>query len=183
MQHDTTHRAKRVNMDWDPNNSGDSTATHYFLQPGYIFVPDYGVSISAVIGSGVSVCIFDRKKRIGGMNHFQFPYMAAKGKTTSLYGNVATITLINMILAQDSKKNHLEAQIFGGAYIPQKNNQDIGRDNVKMARHILSKSKIQIISEDVGGEKGRKVVFNTSTNEIAVLKVDSLREMDWYPYQ
>lgn len=156
---------------------------YYFLQPGYIFMPDQSISISTVIGSGVSVCIYDKKIQIGGMNHFQLPYMATKGKTTALYGNIATIALIKMMLAHGSKRKHLEAQIFGGAYNPKKNDKDIGRENIKIARNILLKSKISIISKDVGGEKGRKVVFNTDTNEIAVLKVDSLRDDDWYPYQ
>lgn len=157
--------------------------THYFLQPGYIIVPDQSLSISTVIGSGVSVCIYDRKKRTGGMNHFQFPYMATKGKTTALYGNVATIALLKMMSAHKPGKNHFEAQMFGGAFNPQKNDKDIGRDNIEIARKVLLKSNIPIISEDVGGEKGRKIVFNTSTSEVAVLKVDTLRDIDWYPYQ
>jgi chemotaxis protein CheD len=156
---------------------------NYFLKPGYIFVPDQSISISTVIGSGVSVCIYDKKNRIGGMNHFQLPYMATKGKTTAVYGNIATIALIKMMVAHDSQKKYWEAQIFGGAYNPKKKDEDIGRENIEIARKILSKCKISIISEDVGGEKGRKVVFNTGTNEIAVLKVDSLRDADWYPYQ
>ncbi len=170
-------------MDKDHSFFEDSISNNYFLQPGYIVVPRHPVSISTVIGSGVSVCIYDRKKRIGGMNHFQLPYMAAKGKTTAAYGNVATIALIKMMLSHDCQKKNLEAQIFGGAYDPQKNNKDMGRKNIDMARKILFKGRISITSEDVGGEKGRKVVFNISTNEVAVLKVDRLRDMDWYPYQ
>ncbi len=156
---------------------------HYLLHAGYIIVPEQSTSISTVIGSGVSVCIYDKKKHIGGMNHFQFPYMAEKGKTTALYGNVATIALIKMMLTCESRIKHLEAQILGGAYNPQKGHRDIGRENVEIARKILSENKIFIISEDVGGEKGRKVVFNIRTNEVAVLKVDSLRDADWYPYR
>ena len=156
---------------------------HYLLQPGYVFVPNQGISISTVIGSGVSLCIYDKKNKIGGMNHFQLPYIATKGKTTALYGNVAAIALIKMMLAHGSQRKYLEAQIFGGAYNPNKNDKDIGRENIEIVRKILLKSKISIISEDVGGEKGRKLVFNTSTNEIAVLKVDSLRDADWYPYR
>ncbi len=156
---------------------------HYFLQPGYIVVPESFVSISTVIGSGVSICIYDKQNRIGGMNHFQLPYMAAKGKTTALYGNVSTMALIKMMLGHGSGEKYFEAQIFGGAYNPEKTDKDIGRENIEIARKILLKSKISVISEDTGGEKGRKVVFNTTTNEVAVLKVDSLRNADWYPYQ
>lgn len=156
---------------------------HYFLQPGYIYVPDQAVDISTVIGSGVSICIYDRKKQIGGMNHFQFPYIAAKGKTTSLYGNVSTSLLIRMILEQGASIKYLEAQIYGGAAHPENQDENVGRDNIEMAQKILLKHQISITSQDVGGEKGRKVVFNTGSNDVAVLKVDRLRDIDWYPYQ
>ena len=170
-------------MDQNNNFSENSLITQYYLEPGYILVPDNSVSISAVIGSGVSICIFDRKKRIGGMNHFILPYIAIKGKTTALYGNVATTALINMMLARKASIKFLEAQIYGGAYHPEKNNKAIGRENIEIAEKILLKNQISITSQDVGGEKGRKVVFNTNTNEVAILKVDRLRDMDWYPYQ
>ena len=83
----------------------------------------------------------------------------------------------------DLKENTLKHKYLEARITPKKNDKDIGRENIEIARKILSKRKISIISKDVGGEKGRKVVFNTDTNEIAVLKVDSLRDDDWYPYQ
>ncbi len=52
-----------------------------------------------------------------------------------------------------------------------------------VARKILVKACVRVVCEDVGGEKGRKIVFNTETNEIAVLKADKLRKEDWYPYE
>ena len=52
-----------------------------------------------------------------------------------------------------------------------------------ISRKILAKQGIPVVSEDVGGRKGRKIVFNTQTNEIAVLKVGHLRKADWYPYE
>jgi len=51
------------------------------------------------------------------------------------------------------------------------------------ARKILIREMISIASEDVGGEKGRKIVFNTDMSEIAVIKVEKLRNKDWYPYE
>ena len=174
---------KKAAMDKENQFDENLLPDNYFLQPGYIFVPDQPIGISTVIGSGVSVCIYDRKKQTGGMNHFLFPHIAIKGKTTALYGNISMTALLKMMLAQESSIKHLEAQIYGGAYSPEKNNKDIGRENIEMARKILLKNRISITSQDVGGEKGRKVIFNTRTNEVAILKVDRLRDMDWYPYQ
>ena len=82
-----------------------------------------------------------------------------------------------------SKKKYLEAQVLGGAYNPKVSDKDIGLANVKIARRILMTAGITISSEDTGGDKGRKIVFNTTTNELAVFKVERLREADWYPYE
>jgi chemotaxis protein CheD len=51
------------------------------------------------------------------------------------------------------------------------------------ATKVLTNKQVRIISEDVGGRRGRKIVFNTTTNEIGVFKVDKLRKGDWYPYE
>ncbi len=140
-------------------------------------------SISTVLGSSVSVCLFDKKQKFGGMNHFQFPETSSQEESTARYGNVATMALLRMMCSNGSKSKHLEAQIFGGAHNPEVSSRDIGLSNIKTARNILKKLKIKIVSEDVGGELGRKVIFNTSNYEIAVLKVPNLRQSDWYPYE
>ncbi len=165
------------------NGSNSLTPANYFLEPGFILVTKEPTVISTVLGSCVSVCIYDRKRKVGGMNHFQLPFIDDKGKTTACYGNVATQVLIRMMLDGRSKIKHLEAQIYGGAYNPKVSPKDFGHENVMVARKVLDRKKIRVVSEDVGGQKGRKIVFNTSTNEIGVFKVDKLRMGDWYPYE
>lgn len=166
-----------------PDESKSLVPINYYLKPGYIFVAAEPAVISAVLGSCVAVCIYDRKHMAGGMNHFQVPYVKNRHRATAGYGNAATLTLIRMMTNDGSGIEHLEAQIYGGAYDQEVCSRDIGHENVMVARKILTKYRIRIISEDVGGEKGRKVVFHTYTNEIAVLKVDKLRMSDWYPYE
>ncbi len=154
----------------------------YFLRPGFIYLPERPTTISTVLGSSVAVSLYDRSLKAGGMNHFLFPHVKGRDKKTSVYGNIAVLTLIRMMAGNGSKLSNLEAQIFGGAFNDQYSKRDIGRDNLRTARHILFNQRIKIVSEDVGGELGRKIVFNTSTYEIGILKVGRLRESDWYPY-
>ncbi len=163
--------------------SDKPVTVNYFLEPGYIFLATKPAIISGVLGSCVSVCIHDRKRKIGGMNHFRLPYVREKHLATAIYGNAAIIMLIRMMTGHGSKIKHLEAQILGGAYNPQISQADIGRENIMIARRILDRKRISVVSEDVGGEKGRKIVFNTNTNEVAVIKVDRLRKGDWHPYE
>jgi chemotaxis protein CheD len=166
---------------------GDSsqalTPAAYFLEPGFVVVPAGPTVISAVLGSGVSICLYDRKRKVGGMNSFQLPLILEKGKTTTRYGNVAVLALIRMMVADGSRVKHLEAQIVGGAHNPELSHQNMGRENIRIARRILAREKITVTSEDTGGSKGRKIVYSTHTNEIAVLKVEKLRKSDWFPYE
>ena len=155
----------------------------YFLKPGYIYLPQKPTVISTVLGSSVSVSIYDKRLKTGGMNHFLFPRPGCTDKNTAVYGNIAVPALIRMMIENGSKRSHLEAQIFGGAFNEVFSAQDVGGDNFRTARQILTQKKIKVVSEDVGGSKGRKVVFNTLSYEIGILKVDRLRESDWYPYE
>jgi len=163
--------------------SDSLVSTNYFLKPGHIFVSTKPTIISTVLGSCVSVYIYDTNRIVVGMNHFMLPYIREKDKTTAVYGNVATMTLIRMMIYDGSKSKDLEAQIFGGAYNPKISHKDIGRENIIIAKKILEKKRIRVVSEDMGGEKGRKIVVNTSTNEVAAIKVERLRKGDWYPYE
>ena len=163
-------------------DSNKLQAQDYLLKPGFIYLPETSTSISVVLGSSVSVSLFDKKLKFGGMNHFLYPAITKKGKTTALYGNVAVITLISMMINNGSQTKHLEAQIFGGAFNRKYSEKNIGANNHAVAREILKSKKIHIASEDVGGELGRKVVFDSSNSEIAILKVGNLRKSDWHPY-
>jgi chemotaxis protein CheD len=159
------------------------TCANYFLMPGYIFAPDVPTVISSVLGSSVSICLFDRKRNMGGMNHFLVPLAQRAQNLTPRFGNVATLALIRLMIQAGPKKGHLEAQILGGAYDPERCSKDVGAENVRVARRVLMREGVRVVSEDTGGEKGRKIVFNTGTNEVAVLKVERVRKGDWYPYE
>ncbi len=165
------------------NTSNSLTLHNYFLQPGFVYMPVKPAIISTVVGSCVAVCVFDRKQKVGAMNHFQLPYIDDPQQATARYGNVSVSLLINMMIAEGSKASHLEAQIIGGAFHPDISQENIGQENIGIAKKIIEKKKISIVSEDVGGEKGRKIVFNIAMNEVAVVKVDNIRKADWYPYE
>lgn len=116
------------------------------------------------------------------MNHFRFPFTGDRQQATALYGNVSTLSLVRMMLNNGSREEHLEAQLFGGAHNQHVSQKDIGMENIRTAQKVLQRCNIRIVSEDVGGLMGRKVVFNTDTAELAVIRVQKLRKEDWYPY-
>lgn len=155
----------------------------YFLQPGYIFAPLQPATISTVLGSCVAVALHDRKRKVGSMNHFLLPVTPNGEKATARHGTASTIALIRMMVEAGSQIKNLEAQIFGGGHNPEFGRENIGLQNIKVARKVLIQKGIRVVSEDIGGVLGRKVVFNTHKNEVVVLKVETLRRGDWHPYQ
>jgi chemotaxis protein CheD len=117
------------------------------------------------------------------MNHYQFPTAGFFGVGTNDHGDVAIPALIQKLRRLGSRVEDLEAQIFGGGDVPGQRDGTTGLKNVKMARKILKKSGISVVSEDVGGHKGRRLIFHTGTNEALVMKTHRIRRGDYYPYR
>lgn len=151
------------------------SADHYFLEPGYVYHSKQAVVVSTVLGSCVAVTLWDSRQRSGGICHFIYPATADPAEATPVYGNAATAALVNLMDQSGSRRGDLEAQIIGGA---QCNGSGEGR-SVKVARRMLQRKGIRIVSEDIGGSLGRKVVFDIFSGEVAVLKVHKLRNGDW----
>jgi len=87
-----------------------------------------------------------------------------------------------MFLDLGVPEKHLRAQIFGGALSAPAECMKIAKENVQMARKILRSHRVSIVSEDTGGNMGRKIVYNTQKNEAVIYKVNNIRQGDWYPY-
>ncbi len=160
----------------------DVTLRDYFLSPGYIYISEEPSLISTVVGSCVAVSLWDCQKERGAMAHFLYPSTDERSQASAQYGNVAIQYLIKLFLADGSKIKNLRAQVFGGAISPLGGCKRIGPENVRMARQQLTRRRIPVVSEDVGGSMGRKIVYNTLKNEAIVYKVNHLRKGDWYPY-
>jgi len=150
-----------------------------FLDPGYVYFTRDAVSIRAVLGSCVSITMWDRRLRCGGMNHYLYPSVLTRMQATPKYGNVAIAVLIKLMLEAGCKPRDIEAQIIGGAFPRSERGTNVGLENVRVARRFLAKRGIGVVSEDTGGSLGRKVIFDVGTGEVAVLKVHRLRRVDW----
>lgn len=153
---------------------------NYFLQPGFIFVSDRPHLIHTVLGSCVSVCLWDSANGFGGMNHYIYGRSLRK-TGGARYGDLSIPYLLRLIKEAGSKIEDLKAHIIGGAENPELNSA-VGRENVQIAEEIMNRNGIRVVSRDTGGVLGRKVIFNNATGEILVYKVQSIRRNDWYTY-
>ncbi len=145
----------------------------FFLYPGYIFAQKEKCSVVTVLGSCVSVCLWDPVLRIGGMNHYMLALWNGEGLPSPKYGNIAIEKLIEKMLRLGSRKADLTAKVFGGGEVLESSNGilNISRRNIDLAKNILQKEQIPVVASDVGGHQGRKLVFNTETGSVLVRKV------------
>src|SRR5262245_36230739 len=84
-----------------------------FVLVGQVVVMEEPFVLTTVLGSCVSVCIWDKKTLRGGMNHFLVPETV--NDATSLSGGIASTRLLVESMLKFSGIKNLEAKIFGGS--------------------------------------------------------------------
>jgi chemotaxis protein CheD len=145
-----------------------------YLHPGQMYVSSEPVQISMILGSCAGVCLYDRRRAIGGATHYMLPQWAGPGTPSTRYGDVALDVLLKQFQEHGSGPKDLEAKIFGGACMFEvfraENGSDdhIGSRNVNMALQTFSRLGIVIAARDTGGENGRKIKMQSDTGSVAV---------------
>ena len=145
-----------------------------YLTVGDIFAKAEAYEIVTVLGSCVSVCLWDNRLKIGGMNHYMLPLWNGEGLASPKYGSIAINKLIQRMIAFGSRKEHLIAKVFGGASVITNNNKglwNVGERNVIVAQDMLEDDGIPVVSADTGGILGRKILFDTLTGRVLVKKL------------
>lgn len=149
-----------------------------FIHVGQIHVDCSPAAISTVLGSCVSVCLYDAKLGVGGMNHYLLPFWNGNGLQSPKFGNIAIPKLIEIMMNRGSTSKTMEAKIFGGASMNIGGSEAmmIGQKNILVAKEILKEYKIVLVAEDVGGQNGRKIQFDLERGKV-LLKYASRSEI------
>jgi chemotaxis protein CheD len=147
----------------------DQIRRHY-LYPGMIFAHISPHVVTTVLGSCVSVCLWDSQEKIGGINHYNLPLWNGDGLATPKFGNIAIQRLIEKIQILGAQKKRLTAKIFGGGTVLSSiaGTNHVGEKNIILALDLLDEANIPIISSSVGGTQGRKIIFNTHSGDVFV---------------
>lgn len=137
----------------------------HYLYPSALFAEKQPFMVDTVLGSCVAVCLFDQKLLIGGINHYMLPFWNGNGLASPKYGNIATEKLVEKMLRNGANLQNMVAKVFGGAN-QMNTSLKIGDQNIEIARQSLSNYGIKIIAENVGGNVGRKLRYNTGTGQV-----------------
>jgi len=134
-----------------------------YLHPGQMIAAREPTEVTTILGSCVSVCLWDPRLKIGGINHFLLP-LPTSGAASPRFGEAAIRLLVEQMRALGCRPALLLAKMFGGADRLEMRSaglRGLGLQNVEVARAVLAGLRIPIVAEDVGGKAASKLVFRT----------------------
>lgn len=150
-----------------------------YLLPGQLHVSADPCQIRTILGSCVAICLWDTRLRVGGMNHFLLPASSEGHPASSRFADVATRTLLEMLRALGCRLPHLQAKIFGGASMFQKQDRhaiSLGAKNVATALDLMSNAGIPVVVHETGGTHGRKIMLNTDDGIVWCQRIEPERK-------
>jgi chemotaxis protein CheD len=150
--------------------SGPFVRAQRYLQPAEVYAPLEATEVKTILGSCISVCLWDARSRLGGINHFLLPIGSANVDRPGRFGNFALPLLYDALLQNGASEAEMSAKVFGGAamFVASPKLNHIGAQNLQVALAWLSRAQIPVVASDVGGSRGRKLVFNTDDGSVAL---------------
>ncbi len=159
------------------------TPIHYLKPGGFFFLKIPGV-IRTVLGSCVTVTMFDKNEKIGAACHPVLPecrndknacYFAGC-KDKFRYVECVIPEMMRLFRKEGITPDELEVKLFGGSEMITSNNPGkqvirVGLMNIEMALNLLHSFEIQPDKRDTGGKSGRRLFFDTSTGDVWIKKI------------
>lgn len=146
-----------------------------YLYPAALVAPTAPTIVHTILGSCVSVCLFDPTTKLGGINHYMLPLWNGQGLASPKFGNIAIEKLHQKMINNGASQKNIIAKVFGGGEVLVTLNShfNVGLRNIEVAIEILESLRIPVIAQSTGGKNGRKLIFNTGTGEVSQRYVKS----------
>jgi len=155
------------------------------ILPGEYFATADATAISTLLGSCVSVCLYDRDRGVGGMNHFMLPKVLLQENATrcatpyappcanacsARYGACAMKHLLERLEVLGARRTNLKAKIFGGGRV-MAGGVNIGQKNATFILGYLDEQGIPVVASDLGDCCPRKLFFFPATGRVFVKRL------------
>lgn len=133
--------------------------------------------ITVGLGSCIGIALYDKGRTIGGLAHIMLPDSTQFNSVTNplKFADLAVPLLIEELEKLGASKRNLKAKIAGGAsmfnFSDKSMIMDIGNRNGIAVKEALKKYSIPLVSEDIGGNKGRTMIFDTSDGLVQIKTV------------
>lgn len=152
--------------------------TVVMLMPGEYLATQKGEVLYTVLGSCIAACMYDKERKVAGMNHFLLPGMVRPDEMLSCdvgrYGMFAMELLIGELIKLGARREDLQAKLFGGGSVLKYRNSDgdITGSNIRFAKKFLELEGIPTVKENLGGKSGRKIFFFSDSDRVLLKRFD-----------
>jgi len=146
--------------------------TVIMLMAGDYLATENGEVLYTVVGSCIATCIYDKERKVAGMNHFLLPGLVRPDEmlTTEVgrYGMFAMELLIGELIKLGARRERLRAKLFGGGNVLKfrSSDGDVTGSNIRFAKKFLELEGIPTVKEDLGGNGGRKILFFSDSDRV-----------------
>jgi chemotaxis protein CheD len=154
--------------------TGEEAPQVRFLKPGELVASERPLIVSTLLGSCVAVTLFSPGRRLGAICHALLPscrsespcshHRAEAGK----YVQCAIWHMLEWLSDRGVERREIQAKVFGGAdmFDPVAGNNSVGSQNIEMALGTLESESVRLVTRDLGGRRGRKLIFHTHTGDV-----------------
>lgn len=137
--------------------------------------------VMTVLGSCLSVTLFHRRSGFAAISHALMPRCPKRGKCNGCCGQQAKYVdcmvpwMLRRFNEAGARTKEIELKVFGGADMftsaGTRGVISIGKQNIDAAFEAIEQSGLRVHSRDVGGNRGRKIFFNTETGEVLLKRL------------
>jgi len=154
-----------------------------YLKPGNIYISETPALISTLLGSCVAVTMFSARYKAGAICHGLLP--TCKGikpcecevfcREGIRYVDCSISRMLAWFMHRGISRGEIDVKIFGGSDMfsggETMSKMTVGRQNIVKAFQVIEEEKLHINVSDVGGTKGRKILFFTHTGEVLLKRL------------
>ena len=157
---------ERIDRIIKPNQNGEILLpiAHYALVNSSKKYKNYKTISIYGLGSCIAILLIDPINHIHAMSHVLLPTSEIKEdshiKLPHKYVNTSIKDLVDKMIQCGAKLKNLKAIMIGGATIFDNEFNYVGQQNIKIAREVLRSLNIEVLFEEVGGKKGRTIIYN-----------------------
>ncbi len=164
------------------HSMNDELSRTWYVEPGFVLVPSRPTMLAAIVTSGVVVSLYDGEQRRGGLCHYAEP-CRRDGLSTAVFAAPSILCLAEMFRRSGSRLEELEAHLYGGGVNPRCSRyvEGLAERNVEVGVEVLAGLGISVAGREVGGKRGRKVIFCSTSGDVVIARLDDVEEAHWYP--
>jgi chemotaxis protein CheD len=161
----------------------ETTLPVIHLKAGEIYIGDKPRLVATVLGSCISVTMFNIRLKIASICHGALPkydknqYISTDNYTESFkYVDFSINYMVEKLTNYGIKPQEIQVKLFGGADMfsfnyEYGNKLTVGKQNIQVALNTIENNNLKILTSDIGGIRGRKIFFYTDTGEVLLKRL------------